>query len=1071
MRFLSPVLLCLVATGGLPSAATPLAAPEFRAALFINGRLGVGLPKTDSKLVEVELQMKDSSAPEDSYATIFRKGAWDAAWRPIENVWKTFGYSYPTEFAGKADLRARFVSNDVVSAWTEVRGIKAFAHAVGSPIGTAKSPDSAFDGDWTTLVDEAGDPWVGLDFDCPIRARRVRAYFRPDGSRARCQGARIQYASDPSFADAVTVWTVDAAKMNWARVLEISLKKPVSARCWRVVSGEGGRSSVCEFEVVPDEVPYSPSVSLDRGAFPAFAPVVKWTVPTELAAAKVSVLRATSESGPFETLAHDLPVSSCYTDVTAKVGSRYRYRVTTDCNHVHYRGTKAVSDTVSARYPKNLILARKGVVALDGAITLPANATESQRFAAEELRKYVCQIVGEGLSAKVVFEHPDADLGDDGFRLYVAKGVLHIVGGKRGALYGVYEILERFGNCGWYAPTCEVVPKAEGFGVPMDLDLTERPAFPMRSTNWPGVLCYADMAAHLRFNGLVRWMDEKHGGLAYRFAEGAGLCHTFVTQLPSEIWFDSHPEYFCQRDGKRRGGKAVQPCLTNPDVLRIVVSNVLECLTKDPGATVVGVSQNDNCNYCQCEKCAAVDAEEESHCGTLLRFVNAVAAEVEKTRSDVLVQTLAYQYTKKFPKKARPRHNVMPCLCLIGSRRHVPIADPDIEKWGRASRHLQIWDYTTNFSNFLYPMPTEETLAVNMRTFRNGRVTLMFSEGCGSSRAEFAELKTYLLGNLSWNPDLNVKSLTDRFFSGYFGAAAPFVREYYDRTRDLATRTGESFGIFNENPPRWYTPAFSAWAVDRFRKAVRAVKDDPERLKRVRFAALTPVVVELDRNAKRAKTYFVTRSPGAFPDCTPLRSAYEQVMSMKIQLASETWEKPKLAAWKRAFGTEIDRTPRDEAEFGVGSLCAASHVETVENPESPDGKALRHLPTTSQMVTRLPFRNVAFDTDAEYEVAFRCKVEKGTGEGEAFQAALGFDGGRTTTDVNDVGGLGSGSERVTRKTSEVSGEWEWYAFRPRRLDENLVFAFGSGDWKRGGGNGVTKGVLLDRIRFRRIRDR
>ena len=1065
-------LLCLIATGGLAVSAASLTAPEFRTALFINGRLGVGLPKADSKLIEVELQMKDSSALESSYATVLRKGAWDAAWRPIENAWKTFGYFYRIEFAGKADLRARFVSNDVVSAWTEVRGIEAFAHAVGRPIGTAKSPDAAFDGDWTTLVDEAEDPWVGLDFGRPIRARRVRAYFRPDASRIRCQSARIQYASDPSFADAVTVRTVDAAKMDWVRVLEVPLDKPVSARCWRVVSGEGGRSSLCEFEVVPEDVPYKPSVSLDRGAFPAFAPVVKWTVPAELAATKVSVSRAMSASGPFETLVRDLPVSSCYTDVTAKVGGCYRYRVTTDCNHVHYRGTKVTSDAVDVLYPENLILARKGVAALNGAITLPANATESQRFAAEELRKYVRLIVGEGLSAKVVFEQPDADLDDDGFRLYVAGNALHIAGGKRGALYGVYELLERFGNCGWYPPTCEIVPKADGFGVPLDLNITERPAIPMRATNWPDAMCYPAMAAHLRFNGLVRWMDEKHGGLAYRFAEGAGMSHTFVTQLPSEVWFGSHPEYFCLRDGKRRGGKVVQPCLTNPDVLRIVVSNVLECLRKDPGATVVGVSQNDNCNYCQCEKCAAVDAEEESHCGTLLRFVNAVAEEVEKVRPDVLVQTLAYQYTKTFPKKVRPRHNVMPCLCLIGNRRHVPIADPDIERWGRASRHLQIWDYTTNYSNFHYPMPIEENLAVNLRTFRDGHVTLIFSEGTGV-RAEFSELKTYLLGKLSWNPDLDVKNLLDRFFPAYYGAAAPFVREYYERTRELAARTGESFWIFNNNPPCWYTPEFSAWAIDRFRKAVGAVRNDPERLKRVRVAALTPVVIELDRNAKRAKTCFVTRSPESFPDFSSLRGQYRHALNMKVLFtidelyARDPSETYKLTEWKRAYGAEVDRTPRDEAEIAACSLGAAGHVAVVEDSNGLDGKVLRHLPSTPQMATKLYLRNVAFDNDAEYEIAFRCKVEKDAGEGEAFQAALGPEGARQTSDITDVGNLGAISELIARKTSEVSDGWEWYAFRPRRLDENMVFAFGSGDWKRGGGNGVTKGVLLDRIRFRR----
>lgn len=719
----------------------------------------------------------------------------------------------------------------------------------------------------------------------------------------------------------------------------------------------------------------------------------------------------------------------------------------------------------------DLVLSREGVPALEGAVTLPANPTESQRFAAEELEKYVRLITGAGLSAKVVIDSPDPELGDEGFRLYVAEESLHIVGGKRGALYGVYEVLERFGGCGWYSATCEVIPRATAFAVPRNLDVTEKPAFPMRSTNRSAIPKNPAFAAHLRFNGLIPTMDEKHGGVAYRFVRGgAGFCHTFDAQISPKVWYDSHPEYFCLRDGKRRGGSIVQPCLTNPDVLLIVISNVLESVAKEPDANVVSVSQNDNCNYCQCERCAAVDAEEESHCGTLLRFVNAVAAEVEKVRPDMLVQTLAYQYTKPLPKLTRPRRNVMVCFCPIASKRHVPFADSEIEKWGKVSSHMQLWDYTTNWANYLYPMPIEETMAVNLRIFRDYHVTLMFSDGC-PGRAEFSDLKTYLLGKLKWNPDLDVKELIDRFFEGYFGAAAPLVREYFDRTRDLAKETKAPFWIFDEDPPRWYTPELSEWAIGRFREAAAAVKHDPMRLGNVRFAALTPIVIELDRGARAAKTYFVTRSPERFPDNAKLRGYYEKALAMKVQFAHGTWERRKLADWKRAFGTEIDRTPRDEAEFGVGSLGTATHVAIVDAPEGLDGKVLRHLPSTPQMATKIYLRNVAFDADAEYEISFRCKVEKDAGEGEAFQSALGPAGARQTSDINDVGDLSNVSELITRTTSEVSGDWEWYAFRPRKLDENMVFAFGSGDWKRGGGNGVTKGVMLDRIRFRRLPDK
>ena len=79
--------------------------------------------------------------------------------------------------------------------------------------------------------------------------------------------------------------------------------------------------------------------------------------------------------------------------------------------------------------------------------------------------------------------------------------------------------------------------------------------------------------------------------------------------------------------------------------------------------------------YCRCAKCRAVDEEESGPTGSLLRFVNAVAAEVEKVRPDVLVETLIFQYSRKPPKITRPRRNVMPCLCAIEIGHAVPFAE------------------------------------------------------------------------------------------------------------------------------------------------------------------------------------------------------------------------------------------------------------------------------------------------------------------------------------------------------------------------------------------------------------
>ena len=726
------------------------------------------------------------------------------------------------------------------------------------------------------------------------------------------------------------------------------------------------------------------------------------------------------------------------------------------------------------------ILAGRDVAPMKNAFVLPANPTDSQREAAQELATYLKRITGNRPAMKIRIDAGTPELGEDGFRIQVKDGELRISGGARGVLYGAYEVLERFGGCGWFSSTTEFVPQKALVEIPDDLDETHKPAFAMRTMSWGGIVRSRRFAARMRINGQTQpELPAKFGGEAFRFVKGAGICHTFVRLLPSAVWFDSHPEYFCEVGGRRRSGNETQPCLTNPDVLKIVTSNVLERLAADPSARMVGISQNDNQMYCRCAKCAAVDEEEGSHAGTLVRFVNAVAEEVEKVRPDVLVQTLIYQYTRKPPKYVRLRHNVTPCLCSIECRRNVPLDDPsspqnvkfmeDLKAWATISDHLYIWDYTTNYRNYLYPTPFERIFQPNMKVFRDNNVKYMFEEGCGSFHADFAELKEYLLAKWMWNPDLDEKTLTDRFFAGYYGAAAPFVREYYERCRaESIASAARPIGIFNAAPPRWYTPELSKWARERFAAAKAAVKDDPIRLKNVRYAELVPMVVELDRYAERAKYFYVTREPERFPARTDLDCDYREVMDITAMAKADhesirfaaglCWEPCKLAAWKTVYGGGLDRSAKDALSIKPADLFIVSgrHAKT-----QADG--IHFLPSSGAAMAKLFFRNVAFDPEANYEVRFRVKVVKGGNEGAAFRAALGEDGAKEITNLGEGGNSKGALAVIEKRTGEVGDAWSWYAFAPVKLKENFAFELGSGPWEHGGGIGATKEVLLDKV--------
>ena len=51
-----------------------------------------------------------------------------------------------------------------------------------------------------------------------------------------------------------------------------------------------------------------------------------------------------------------------------------------------------------------------------------------------------------------------AELGEDGFRLLPEETAIRIQSGKRGIIYGVYELLEMLG-CRFFTPECEKIPQ------------------------------------------------------------------------------------------------------------------------------------------------------------------------------------------------------------------------------------------------------------------------------------------------------------------------------------------------------------------------------------------------------------------------------------------------------------------------------------------------------------------------------------------------------------------------------------------------------------------------------------
>ncbi len=305
-------------------------------------------------------------------------------------------------------------------------------------------------------------------------------------------------------------------------------------------------------------------------------------------------------------------------------------------------------------------------------ICLASGASAAERHAADELQAFLLEMSGARLpirsgadcSGERVIRLDRAEqeegLGDEGFRLKTVGRRLEITGGgKRGTLYGVYTLLDSLG-CRWFTRDVSRIPRRKTILVG-PLKGTRRPAFEYREPYFRESLD-RNWAARNRMNGASMKLNASTGGKISYYP----FVHSFYKMIPPEKYFGGHPEYFSLIDGKRRwqGG---QLCLTNPELLKESVARVMEWIAERPDATIVSVSQNDWMGWCECDNCRRVEREEGgAHSGPLLRFVNALAEEVEKRYPDKLIDTLAYWYTEEAPAKTRPRRNVRIRLCPIG---------------------------------------------------------------------------------------------------------------------------------------------------------------------------------------------------------------------------------------------------------------------------------------------------------------------------------------------------------------------------------------------------------------------
>ena len=432
---------------------------------------------------------------------------------------------------------------------------------------------------------------------------------------------------------------------------------------------------------------------------------------------------------------------------------------------------------------------------------------------------------------------------EDGFRIAGNDSTVQISGANgSGAVYGVVTLLEDYLGVHYYSANVSAFSKSKDLILPRNLNRTENPTFRFRQTQ-------AYSLANDTLYKIWHRLEEPREIFA-----GNYWVHTFDRILPSARYGKAHPEYFSYINGERRPGAASQWCLSNPEVFELVSGRIDSIFRANPGKHMISVSQNDgNSTNCSCEKCKAIDDEEGGPSGSLIYFLNKLAARFP----DKEFSTLAYLYSIAPPKHLKPLPNVNIMLCDIDCYREVSLTEnasgksfmKNMEGWAKISNNIFVWDYGINFDNYICPFPNFHILQANMQLFKKNNVNMHFSQIGGSKGGDFSELRSYVVAKLLWNVNCNVDSVIQSFLNGYYGEAAPFIYQY------MKIQEGALLG---SNIPLWIydTPIthkngmLNAQLLRRYRElfdnAEKAVRSDSTFLKRVWQQRLSIRFAELE---------------------------------------------------------------------------------------------------------------------------------------------------------------------------------------------------------------------------------
>ena len=470
---------------------------------------------------------------------------------------------------------------------------------------------------------------------------------------------------------------------------------------------------------------------------------------------------------------------------------------------------------------------------------------------------------------------PSVDLGANGYYIKnVGNSYFIATQGQTGIQSGAISFLRHLIGYEMYAVDTVAYDRIEDT-IP-DMEITEKPDFDLR------------VQGNKVNSEAIYGMGFQSSGAIFISVVGE-MWHNSLNFLPKETYQAKHPKWYSTKNTElcytARGDENELEEMTTT-----VANEMVTLANENPTKPSICLTIEDHSDQCGCDACeASRKAYNGVDSAATIKFMNKVnrkvqaklleqAGGVEENKRKLNILFFAYTKMEKPPVvkdevtgKWKPIDDSVICDPEVGVY-IAPIyaaynqsfyhdsntsAKNIIEGWGALSNKLYMWLYETNYSHYLFPLNSYDTMIETYRFCKANNAEYMMNEGQYNQGnvTHFGKLKEYFNARAEFNVNDNYADIVDDFFRNYFAEAAEPMRKYFDELQAHLRYLEEAFpadvngNIYNpmEQTKLWSFGTLNGWLdlIDEAYEKIEPLKaSDPDRYevleKHIRLESIFP---------------------------------------------------------------------------------------------------------------------------------------------------------------------------------------------------------------------------------------